>query len=169
GRGRRCSGADSAVPPGLGDRRQHLGLAPGALRALLLRRPGPPERGEVHGLRYAAVQAAGAPVPRRHPSLPAQHSGLRTQDSGLGGRLDFRLTEEQQAMRALVREVAEREFKPRAQEWERSGEFPWPNVKLLGELGILGLSIPEEYGGAGGTWVDAAIALEEIGRCCYVT
>jgi alkylation response protein AidB-like acyl-CoA dehydrogenase len=83
--------------------------------------------------------------------------------------LDFRLTEEQQAMRALVREVAEREFKPRAQEWERSGEFPWPNVKLLGELGILGLSIPEEYGGAGGTWVDAAIALEQIGRCCYVT
>ena len=83
--------------------------------------------------------------------------------------MDFKLTEEQQAMRAMVREVAEREFKPRALEWERTSEFPWPNMKLLGELGILGLSIPEEYGGAGGTWLDAAIALEEIGRCCYVT
>ena len=83
--------------------------------------------------------------------------------------MDFRLSDEQQAMRAMVREVAERELKPRALEWERSGEFPAPNMKLLGELGILGLSIPEEYGGAGGTWLDAAIALEEIGRCCYVT
>src|SRR5205823_444554 len=35
--------------------------------------------------------------------------------------------------------------------------------------GILGLSIPEQYGGAGGSWLDAAIAIEEIGRCCYVT
>jgi alkylation response protein AidB-like acyl-CoA dehydrogenase len=83
--------------------------------------------------------------------------------------LDFRLSEEQQAMRAVVREVAERELKPRALEWEKSGEFPWVNMKLLAELGVLGLSIPERYGGAGGSWLDAAIALEEIGRCCYVT
>src|ERR687887_302861 len=83
--------------------------------------------------------------------------------------MDVRLSEDQQAMRSLVREVAEREFKPRALEWEKSGDFPMPNVKLLGQLGILGLSIPEEYGGSGGTWLDAAVALEEIGRCCYVT
>src|SRR5205814_2292499 len=83
--------------------------------------------------------------------------------------VDFRLSDEQRAMRALVREVAEREFRPRALDWEKSGEFPTANMKILGELGILGLSIPDEYGGAGGTWLDAALALEEIGRCCYVT
>ena len=83
--------------------------------------------------------------------------------------MDFCLSEQQLAVRSLVREVAEREFKPRALEWERTGEFPTPNIQLLGQLGVLGLSIPEQYGGAGGTWLEAALALEELGRCCYVT
>src|SRR6478736_7323210 len=79
------------------------------------------------------------------------------------------LTPEQEAIRALAREVAEREFRDRALDWERTGEFPWRNLKVLAETGLLGAAIPEQYGGAGGSWLDAALILEQIGRCCYVT
>src|SRR5215212_10255438 len=83
--------------------------------------------------------------------------------------MQWGLTPEQEAVRALAREVSEREFRDHALEWEQTGEFPWHNLKLLAETGLLGAAIPEEYGGAGGSWLDAALILEQIGRCCYVT
>ncbi len=83
--------------------------------------------------------------------------------------MQWGLTPEQEAIRALAREVSEREFRDHALEWERTGEFPWRNLKVLAETGLLGAAIPEEYGGAGGSWLDAALILEQIGRCCYVT
>src|SRR5215211_5018005 len=83
--------------------------------------------------------------------------------------MQWGLTPEQEAIRALAREVSEREFRDHAMEWERTGEFPWRNLKILAETGLLGAAIPEEYGGAGGSWLEASLILEEIGRCCYVT
>lgn len=80
----------------------------------------------------------------------------------------FELLPEQRQTRELAREVAEA-FRDRATTWERSGEFPWPNIKRLTETGLLGISVPERYGGGGGSWLDAALVLEEVGRCCYVT
>ena len=81
----------------------------------------------------------------------------------------FDLTPEQRELRALVRRIAEENFRDRALEWERRDEFPWANMKLLADAGVLGVSVPEEYGGLGLGWIEAALVLEEIGRTCYTT
>lgn len=79
------------------------------------------------------------------------------------------LLEEQQMLIKTVREITENEFKPRASELTESGEFPFENMKILGELGLLGISIPEEYGGSEGSIMDAVLILEEISKGCYIT
>lgn len=81
----------------------------------------------------------------------------------------YGLTAEQRELAARVRAIAEQHFAPRALEWEETGRFPEPNLRLLAEAGILGTAVPVEYGGAGGSWLDSAVVLEEIARTCYVT
>lgn len=81
----------------------------------------------------------------------------------------FSLSQEQKMLVKTVREITEKEFKPRASELTESGEFPSENIKLLGELGVLGISIPEEYGGSDGSVMDAVLILEEIAKGCYIT
>lgn len=83
--------------------------------------------------------------------------------------MDFQLTEEQQAIKKMVQQLAQKELAPRAAEWEKTGEFPWPNIKKLAELGVMGITIPEEYGGVGGSLFEAVLVLEEIGKACYHT
>jgi alkylation response protein AidB-like acyl-CoA dehydrogenase len=79
-----------------------------------------------------------------------------------------KLTEEQHRMVASVRALAQGEFKPRAIKY-LDGTFPWDNMKRLAELGVLGMAVPEEYGGLGATVLDTALVLEEIAKTCYVT
>jgi alkylation response protein AidB-like acyl-CoA dehydrogenase len=81
----------------------------------------------------------------------------------------YQITDEQEQMRSLARKLAETKFREHALDWEKNGQFPWANIKFLAQVGLLGATIPEEYGGASGSWLDAAIILEEIGRCCFVT
>lgn len=81
----------------------------------------------------------------------------------------FALDADQEELRALARDTAEREFRDRALHWEHTGEFPWRNIRLLADRDLLGIALPEEYGGGGGSWLHAALVLEEIGRCCYTT
>ncbi|HTP08566.1 MAG TPA: acyl-CoA dehydrogenase family protein, partial [Anaerolineae bacterium] len=83
--------------------------------------------------------------------------------------MDFQLTEEQQYFRRIVRDFAEAELKPRARHTDEAAEFNWPAVKKMGPIGLLGLNVPEEYGGAGVDAISAAIAIEEIGRGCGST
>ena len=83
--------------------------------------------------------------------------------------MTFELTEEQQMIRKMVRDFAEREIMPIAQETDKTGEFPWQTIRKMAPLGLLGLPIPEEYGGAGADNVSSAIALEEIARACGST
>lgn len=83
--------------------------------------------------------------------------------------MDFRLTEEQEGVRRLVREVVEKEIKPLARHTDETGEFPWSPLGTLAKLGLLGLNIPETWGGAGADHVSAAILVEEIGRGCGST
>jgi len=80
----------------------------------------------------------------------------------------LKLTEEQRRIVATVRELAQTEFKPRAVKY-LDGTFPWENMKRLAELGILGMAVPEAYGGLGATVLDTALVLEEIAKTCYVT
>lgn len=83
--------------------------------------------------------------------------------------MDFQLTEEQAEFRRVVRDFVESEVKPRARHVDETGEFNWAAVKKMGPIGLLGLAVPEEYGGAGVDAVSAAIAIEEIGRGCGST
>jgi butyryl-CoA dehydrogenase len=83
--------------------------------------------------------------------------------------MDFRLTEEQAGVRRLVRDVVEKEVKPIAAHTDETGDFPWGPLRKMGALGLLGLNIPEQYGGAGADNVSAAILIEEIGRGCGST
>jgi len=78
--------------------------------------------------------------------------------------MDFELTEEQQMMQRMVRDFAENEIRPIAQEMDVSGEFPWEVIRKMGRLGLLGLPVPEEYGGCGADTVTYAIAVEEVSR-----
>ena len=78
--------------------------------------------------------------------------------------MNFELSEEQQMARASVREFAENEIAPRAREYDEAEKFPREQIDGLAELGLLGMIIPEEYGGAGFDTVSYALALEEIAR-----
>jgi alkylation response protein AidB-like acyl-CoA dehydrogenase len=76
--------------------------------------------------------------------------------------MDFELNEEQQMVRNSVREYAQNEIAPVAREYDEQEKFPRPQLDGLAELGLLGMIIPEEYGGAGFDSVSYAVALEEI-------
>jgi butyryl-CoA dehydrogenase len=74
------------------------------------------------------------------------------------------LTEDQELFRRTVREFAEREIAPVAAEHDEHERFPSENVKKMGELGLMGLTVPTEYGGAGAGPVEYALAMEEVAR-----
>lgn len=78
--------------------------------------------------------------------------------------INFSLTDEQQALRELVRDFANREVDPIAAEHARTGEFPIDVVKKMGELGLFGIPFSEEYGGMGGDYLSLCLAIEELGR-----
>jgi len=78
--------------------------------------------------------------------------------------VNFELTDEQELIRRTVRDFAESRIAPVAEELDREARFPYELVGELGELGLMGLPIPEEYGGAGGDTVSYAIAVEELTR-----
>jgi alkylation response protein AidB-like acyl-CoA dehydrogenase len=82
--------------------------------------------------------------------------------------MEFKIGTEQREMIAAVRELAQKEFKQDAPKW-MDGTFPWPNIKKLAGLGVLGMSVPEEYGGLGLSILDSALILEEIAKVDYVT
>ncbi len=80
----------------------------------------------------------------------------------------MRLTpsDEQQMIQAMAREFAESEIKPIAEEIDREARFPHETVKRMGELGLLGIAIPERWGGSGADTVAYALALVEIAKQC---
>ena len=83
--------------------------------------------------------------------------------------MDFDLTDEQKIWQKTAHDFVAKEVQPKAQEVDVTGEFNWTAARKMGPLGLLGLNIPEEYGGAGVDAVSAAIALEEIGWGCGST
>lgn len=83
--------------------------------------------------------------------------------------MDFELSEEQRLWRSTVHEFVAREVKPKAHQVDETGEFNWEATRKMGPLGLLGLNIPEEFGGSGVDPISAAIAIEELGWGCGST
>src|SRR5687768_18399484 len=78
--------------------------------------------------------------------------------------MDLELTDEQREIQRAVRDFAEGEVRPLAEELDREHRFPYELVAQLGELGVMGIPIPEEWGGAGADTLSYALAIEELGR-----
>ncbi len=83
--------------------------------------------------------------------------------------MDFELTPEQEALRARARDLADGVFAQRAARWDEREEYPWDNVKELVAAGLMGLTIPREYGGQDRPVLDVVLAIEEVARACGVT
>jgi alkylation response protein AidB-like acyl-CoA dehydrogenase len=83
--------------------------------------------------------------------------------------MDFQLTEEQREFRHFVHEFVANEVKPLARHTDETGEFNWTAVHKMGSVGLLGLEVPEAYGGAAVDSISAAIAVEELGWGCGST
>jgi len=81
----------------------------------------------------------------------------------------FKLTEEQELIRKMVREFAEKEVKPLAPIIDRENRFPVETIPKMRELGIMGIPWPEEYGGTAGGNLAYILAVEEISKCCAST
>ena len=71
--------------------------------------------------------------------------------------VDFQLTEEQMMIRDMAREFSEEEVLPNAEEWDREGTYPRDAITKAHELGLLNVTIPENYGGAGMSTVDEMV------------
>ncbi|HUS68919.1 MAG TPA: acyl-CoA dehydrogenase [Kofleriaceae bacterium] len=83
--------------------------------------------------------------------------------------MDFQLTEEQGALQRMARDFAQREVLPKAAEIDREHRHPAELVSRMAELGLLGIAVPEEHGGAGMDNVGYALAMEEVSRACAST
>jgi alkylation response protein AidB-like acyl-CoA dehydrogenase len=78
--------------------------------------------------------------------------------------VDFELSPEQREIQALARDFAKEQIEPHAAEWDRAHRFPRELLTKLGELGLLGVCVPEEYGGAGADFLSYILVLEELSR-----
>jgi alkylation response protein AidB-like acyl-CoA dehydrogenase len=85
-----------------------------------------------------------------------------------GHPVDFRISDDQRAFVDTVRKACQKDFKARAARY-LDGTWPAENMKQLAEIGVLGMAVPQEYGGSGLGILDTVLVLEEIGKVCYVT
>jgi len=83
--------------------------------------------------------------------------------------MEVTLSEEQELLRSGLRDFAEKELRPRAHGLDMTGEFPWETVRKMATLGLLGMTIPVEFGGSGAGAVSYALASEELARGCAST
>ncbi len=80
--------------------------------------------------------------------------------------MDFTYNENQKMIAQMIRDFGEREIRPKMMEWDETQEFPVPLFKKLGELGLMGVLVPQEYGGSGFTYNEYITVVEEIGKIC---
>lgn len=78
--------------------------------------------------------------------------------------MDFRLTEEQKMIRDMTRKFVDDVVEPRAEEMEKTGEYPYDIMDQMADLGMMGIPFPEKYGGSGGDWVGMHLCIEELSR-----
>ncbi len=80
--------------------------------------------------------------------------------------MDFQLTENQIMIRDMVRDFATKEVLPHRSKWDDEEHFPVDALKKSGELGLLGVLVPEEYGGSGLSYLEYVTVLKELGKVC---
>ncbi len=80
--------------------------------------------------------------------------------------MNFDLTEDQLMIKQMVKDFAEKEIKPYFNQWDHEEKFPIETMKKMGELGLLGIFIPEQYGGSGFSYFEYATVLMELGKVC---
>ncbi len=80
--------------------------------------------------------------------------------------MNFKKNENQDMIAQMVRDFAEKNIRPNVFEWDKNEHFPVDVMKQMGELGLLGIFIPEEYGGSGFSYFEYATALMELGKVC---
>jgi alkylation response protein AidB-like acyl-CoA dehydrogenase len=111
--------------------------------------------------------------PAISPSAPAPAAGvaaaLATPAAAGAGGPSFGLSEDQELLREQVRRFAEERVRPGVQERDRAHRFPAEIVGEMGEMGLLGMLVGEEYGGAGADVLTYAVAVEELARVCAAT
>jgi len=83
--------------------------------------------------------------------------------------MSFKLTEEQQMIQSMVRDLAREEFAPKAMEFDKTKQFPADNLKKLAELGLMGMMVPPEYDGSGADSISYVLALSEVAYACAST
>lgn len=83
--------------------------------------------------------------------------------------MDFELSQEQRMWQRVVRDFCEAEVKPHAAEVDESGQLHWETIRKMGDIGLLSMEVPEEYGGIESDTLSLVIALEELGRACGST
>jgi alkylation response protein AidB-like acyl-CoA dehydrogenase len=83
--------------------------------------------------------------------------------------MDFALTKAQETLRDTARRLGEQELRSHAAQWDAAETFPERSLELLREVGLLGVTVPEAYGGQGHGTLEACIVLEELARCCFNT
>lgn len=81
----------------------------------------------------------------------------------------MKISKEHEEFRKYIREFAEKEIEPQAKELDETGQFPFDTIKKLGQMGIMGMVVPKEYGGTGHDTLSYSIAVEEISRVCGST
>src|SRR6266508_6236021 len=91
---------------------------------------------------------------------------MATVDVGVGSGISFALTEEQEALRALAREFAEKEIRPRAADYDEHSTHPADVIAKAHELGLMNFHIPEEFGGPGLSIFDGILVGEELAWGC---
>src|SRR5512140_2720460 len=85
------------------------------------------------------------------------------------GSISLELSPEHEELRRAVRDFARKEIKPIAAEYDESGEFPYDVVKKMGAMGLMGIEIPEEYGGAGMDTIAYVLTMEEVAKADAAT
>src|SRR5512140_1382292 len=83
--------------------------------------------------------------------------------------MSFQLTSEQEMIRLMAQDFARKELEPFAGKWDREKTFPEGAIKKMGGLGLMGMMVPAEYGGAGAGAVSYSLALQEIAYACAST
>ena len=83
--------------------------------------------------------------------------------------MDFSLSKTEELFLQMIREFAEKEVKPLAAEVDEEERFPIETVQKMAKIGLMGIPVPKEYGGAGGTNIMYGMAVEELSRACATT